>query len=199
MASTGATGLDVITTGATGADPVGWISSGCVLVMLIAGLATGVGRGKTLMRAVSCFGPRFTDGAAVMLSSRAGGTGRIAEPGSVSIPGGFGNGCNSGDEAGESGGVKGGRRGKMLGASAAGSAEGSGVIVGGNRRIGATGVREGRTIRAVSRFAILGAEATCSGRGGSAMRTVSFFGSAMGDQLANKKIAQTEVRCHLQN
>jgi hypothetical protein len=113
-------------------------------------------------------------------------------------PGGFGN-CNSGDEAGETGGVKGGRGGKTLGASAAGSAEGSGVIVGGNRRIGATGVREGRTIRAVSRFAIVAAVAACSGLGGSAMRTVSFFGSAISDQLAAKKVAQTEVPCHLQN
>ena len=181
MASTGATGFDVITTGATGTEPVGWISSGCVFVMLTAGLATGAGRGKTLMRAVSFFGPRFTDGAVVTLSSRAGGTGRIAAPGSVSIPGGFGNGCNIGDEAGEAGGVTGGRRGKTLGASAADSAEGSGVIVGGNRRIGVTGVREGRTIRAVSRFATLGAEEACSGRGGSAMRTVSFFGSAMSE------------------
>ena len=76
MASTGATGFDVITTGATGAVPAGWISSGCVFVMLIAGLATGAGLGKTLMRAVSFFGPRFTDGAVVTLSSRAGGTGR---------------------------------------------------------------------------------------------------------------------------
>ena len=139
------------------------------------GVATGVGRGKALMRAVSFFGPRLTDGAPNTLSSRVGGTGRTAAAGSVSIPGGFGNGCNSGEAAG----VSGGRRGKTLGASAVDSEEGSGVIVGGNRRIVVTGVREGRTIRAVSRFAMLGAEAACSGRGGSAMRTVSFFGSAM--------------------
>ena len=155
------------------------------MVMLIAGAAVGVGRGKTLMRAVSFFGPRFTEDAAPF-SSRTGGTGRIAAPGSafVSAPGGFGKGCKSAEEAGDTGGVTGGRRGKMVGASAVGSDGGKGVIVGGNRRMGATGVRDGRTMRAVSRFAMLGAEAACSGRGGSAMRTVSFFGSAMCNQRA---------------
>jgi hypothetical protein len=124
MASTGATGLDVITTGAAG-------------------------------------------------------PGRIAEPRSVAIPGGFGNGCKSGDEADEASGVTGGCRGKTLGASAIDSAEGGGVIFGGNRRMGVTGVREGKTIRVVSCFATLETAAACSGRGGSAMRTISFFGSAM--------------------
>src|SRR5438046_6085477 len=122
MASTRATGFDVMTTGATGVVPVGWISSGWVLVMLIDGAATGAGRGKTLMRAVSFFGPRLTDGALITLLSRAGGTDRIAAPGSVSIPGGFGNGCKSGDDAG---GVTGGRRGKTLGVSAADSEVGN--------------------------------------------------------------------------
>ena len=181
MASTGATGFDVITTGAVGMFPAGWIKSGCVLVMLIAGAAVGVGRGKTLIRAVSFFGPRCIDGAAVTFSSRAGGTGRMGGFGAafVSMPGGFGNGWRRGEEAGETMGVTGGRRGKTFGGSAVDSEEGSGVILGGNRRIGVAGVREGRTIRAVSRFAMLGTEAACSGRGGSAMRTVSFFGSAM--------------------
>jgi hypothetical protein len=152
--------------------------------MLIAGPATGVGRGKTLMRAVSFLGPRWLEGVADPLSSRAGGTGRIEAAGSalVSTPGGFGKGCKRGEEAGETGGVTGGRRGKMVGPALVGSDAGSGAILGGSRRIGVTGVREGNTIRAVSRFAMLGAAAACSGRGGSAMRTVSFFGSAMGDQ-----------------
>ena len=119
----------MITTGATGVVPAGWIKSGCVLVMLIAGAAVGAGRGKTPMRAVSFFGPRFTEDAAPF-SSRTGGTGRIAAPGSafVSAPGGFGKGCKSGEEAGDTGGVTGGRRGKMVGASAVDSDEGSGVI-----------------------------------------------------------------------
>jgi hypothetical protein len=180
MASTRTTGFEVMTTGATGADPAGWMSNGCVLVMFTAGAVVGVGRGRTLIRAVSFFGPRFTDGA-LLLSSRMG-TGRTAAPGSLlgSEPGGFGNGCKSGEV--EAGGVTGGRLGKMRGASiVAGSVsgvEGSALILGGKRRIGVTGVREGKTIRAVS-LATLGAEPACSGRGGSAMRTVSFFGSAM--------------------
>ena len=96
------------------------------MVMLIAGAAVGVGRGKTLMRAVSFFGPRFTEDAAPF-SSRTGGTGRIAAPGSVffSAPGGFGKGCRSSEEAGDTGGVTGGRRGKMVGASALGAEDGS--------------------------------------------------------------------------
>ena len=198
MASTGATGFEVITTGATGAVPIGLINNGCVLVMLIAGAVVGVGRGKTLMRAVSFFGPRFTE-AAIALSARTGGTGRIVAPGSalVSAPGGFGKGCKRGEEAGEAGGVTGGRRGRMVGVSVVDSEEGSGVIVGGNRRIGVTGVRDGRTMRAVSRFTMFGAEAACSGRGGSAMRTVSFFGSAMSNQRCNYKFAQTGAGCHL--
>ena len=165
MASSGATGLDVITTGAAGMVPAGWIKRGWVLVVLIAG-AAGAGRGKTLMRAVSAPGAAF-----------------------VWIAGGFGNGCNRGDDAGEAAGVIGGRRGKTFGAWAVDSEEGGGVIFGGNRRMGITGVREGRTMRAVSRFATLGADAACSGRGGSAMRTVSFFGSAMGGRRAIKKVA----------
>ena len=191
MASTGTTGFDVITTGAAGMLPAGWIKSGCVLVMLIAGAVAGVGRGKTLMRAVSFFGPRCIEGAAVTFSSRAGGTGRMAAFGWM--PGGFGNGWRRGEEAGETMGVTGGRRGKTFGGSAVDSEKGSGVILGGNRRIGVAGVREGRTIRAVSRFATLGTEPACSGRGGSAMRTVSFFGSAM---RATMKIAQSRGRCH---
>jgi hypothetical protein len=87
----------------------------------------------------------------------------------------------------------------MVGAPVGDSEEGSGVIFGGKRLIGVTGVREGKTIRAVSRFAMLGPEPACSGRGGSAMRTVSFFGSAMSDQRATNKIAQTGAFCHSLN
>src|SRR2546423_7856567 len=144
MASTRATGFDVMTTGATGVLPVGWISSGCVLVMLMAGAATGAGRGKTLMRAVSFFGPRLTDGAPITLSSRAGGTGRIAAPGSVSIPGGFGNGCNTNEAAG----VSGGRPGQRPGASPGRFEEGKGGIFAGNRGALGTGGGGGETIGA---------------------------------------------------
>ena len=199
MASTLGRGFEVITTGVTGAgvDAVGWRNSGCVFVMLTVGATLDAGLGRTLMRAVSFFGPRFTEAADIPLSSRTGGTGRRASPGAAfaSGPGGFGNGCRSGDEAaGDAGGVTGGRRGKILGASVADSgAAGGGVTVGG-RRIGVVGVREGRTMRAVSRFSRLGAEPAWAGRGGSAMRTVSFFGSAM---RASRKIAQIAGRCHL--
>jgi hypothetical protein len=131
MVSTGATGLDVITTGFTGA-----------------------GRDSKLIRTVSFFGPRFADDdATIALSPR---------------------------EAGETGGVKAGRRGKILGASAVDSAEGGGTILGGTRRIDVTEGLEGRTTLGVSWFAALGSAAACSDRDGSAMRTVSFFGSAMG-------------------
>lgn len=132
MASTGATGFDVVTTGATG----------------------GVGRGRILIRAVSLLGSRFNDGAP--LSSRTGGSGRIA--GFGWMPGGFGNGWRSGEV--ELGGETAGRRGKMRGPSVADSVSSladSGVILGGKRRIAVGELRDGRT-----------------------MRTVSFFGSSMG-------------------
>src|SRR5256885_2750765 len=93
--------------------------------MLIAGAAVGVGLGKTLMRAVSFFGPRFTEGV-IGLSGLAAGTGRSAF---VSGPGGLGNGWRSGDVL--AGGTTGGRRGKNVGGSAVVSAAGNRVIVGG--------------------------------------------------------------------
>ena len=182
MASTRATGFEVITTGADGVAPGGWINSGWVLVMFIVGPEGLVGRGKMLIRAVSFFGPGFTDDPP--FCSRTGRTGRIP---AGSSPGGFGSGCKSDDEAGALDGVTRGRRGEKAGASAVDPDEEAGAILGGNRRIGVTGVREGRTIRAVSRLAMFGAAAACSGRGGSAMRTVSFFGSAMSNQRASTK------------
>src|SRR5438270_9243348 len=159
--------------------PTGWTNSGCVFVMLIAGAGAGAGRGKTLIRAVSFFGPRLTDGAIELPA--AGGTGRAASP---SIPGGFGNGWRRAELLG--GVVTGGRRGKTVNVSAAASAAGIDVIVGGNRRIGVTGVRVGRTMRVVSRFSTLGAEPACSGPAGSEIRTVSFFGSSMGGVCAQE-------------
>src|SRR5207237_3544756 len=155
----------MVTTGGT--------NTGCVFVMLIAGAGAGAGLGKTLIRAVSFFGPRLTDGAIELAA--AGGTGRAAPP---SIPGGFGNGWRSGELLG--GVVTGGRRGKTVDVSAAASAAGIGVIVGGNRRIGVTGVRVGWKMRVVSRFSTLGAEPACSGPAGSEIRTGSSFGSSMG-------------------
>jgi hypothetical protein len=100
----------------------------------------------------------ITLGTAVAVPSPPGGKGPIAAPWPISTPAGFGKGWNSGDDEGEASGVTGGRRGKTLGAAAVDSEENGGVIFGGNRRIGMAGGREGRTIR-----------------------TVSVFGSAMGD------------------
>lgn len=135
-----------------------------------------------LMRAVSFFGPRFTAGAAT--SPRTGGTGRLAAP-PFSTPGGLGSGCSMGELP--LGVITGGRRGSTTDGSGFALAEGNGVIFGGVRRIGVTGVREGRTIRAVSRFTSFAEGAVDSGRGGSAMRTVSFFGSAMSELRAQRK------------
>ncbi|MEY2557939.1 MAG: hypothetical protein QOE34_1364 [Verrucomicrobiota bacterium] len=86
----------------------------------------------------------------------------------------------------------GGRRSEMMGDSAAGPlAVGGGVIVGGERRGGTTGVREGKTILAVSRLAPpFCGSCSVSGLGGSAIRTVSFFGSAMATRVAPRKFAE---------
>src|SRR5438067_7714454 len=99
----------------------------------------------------------------------------MAGAGVVAGPGGFGSGWRSGEVLAAA--IVGGRR-KIAGWSAVASEAASGVIFGG-RRIAATGVRVGRTMRAVSRFSMPGAEPPCSGLRGSAIRTVSFFGSAM--------------------
>ena len=84
IVSSGASGFEVIMTGAGCPPTGGCISNGCVFVMLIVGAAEGAGFGKIVMRAVSFFGPRFTDG----LSAGAGEIGAF----SIAIPGGFGSG-----------------------------------------------------------------------------------------------------------
>ena len=53
------TGLDVTTViGEAGAAPTGRMIKGCVLVMFTAGFGGTTGFGRTVMRAVSFFGPR---------------------------------------------------------------------------------------------------------------------------------------------
>jgi hypothetical protein len=94
----------------------------------------------------------ITRGAVVAVPSPPGGKDPIAASWSVSPPAGFGNGWNSGDNEGEASGVTGGCRGKTLGAAAVDSEDSGGVIFGGNRRMGMTGIRVGKTIRAVSVF-----------------------------------------------
>src|SRR2546423_10971754 len=113
--------------------------------MSIVGAAVGVGLGRTLMRAVSFLGPRFTEGV-IGLSGLAAGTGRSAF---VSGPGGLGNGWRSGDVL--AGGTTGGRRGKNVGDSVVVSAAGNGVIFGGPR-VGGPGGPGGRKKWALSRF-----------------------------------------------
>ena len=84
IVSSGASGFEVIMTGAGCPPAGGCINNGWVFVMLIVGAAEGVGFGKMVMRAVSFFGPRFTDG----LSAGAAEIDAFC----VSIPGGFGSG-----------------------------------------------------------------------------------------------------------
>jgi hypothetical protein len=69
------------------------------------------------------------------------------------------------------------------------------AMVGGDRRGGETaGIREGRGIRAISCFApSLWRPGTVSGLGGSALLTGSFFGSAMADHVAPRKISENSL------
>src|SRR4051794_30469280 len=161
--------------------------------MLTVGAGCDTGRGRTLMRAFSFFVPPLLEGAGIGGFPRmgVGRTGLVA-----SEAGGFGSGFNNGDETGTDGVISGGRctvgNGPLVDSGA-----GSDMILDGGRRIGVTGgVRDGSTIRAVSRFSADGTAPACSGRGGNAMRTVSFFGSAMTIGSALRKIAQMAHCCH---
>ena len=173
------TGRDVITTGAGWMPPAGCTRSGWVLVMFTVGRAAGVGRGKTLIRAVSFLGPRLTEGATED-SSRPDVTDWVVASDSAGfpIPGGLGKGRSNGEVSG--GGITKGRRGKAVDVSTVISVVDRGVIVGGSRRIDITGVLLGKEMRVVPGLVALGIEPVGSDLGGSAMRTVSFLGSAMG-------------------
>jgi hypothetical protein len=102
----------------------------CVWVPMAGAGGPGVGRGRTLIRAVSFLGPRIAGGASAL-----GLSGVEFEPG----------------------GVTGGRRGKTRGPSVVAAASifwvTDGVMAGGNLRTGAIGVRAGSTIRVASRGA----------------------------------------------
>jgi hypothetical protein len=173
--------------------------------MFTAGLVSGTGLGRIVIRAVSFFGPGETPklpgfGSGVTLAGGAGGAGggtKGGAGGGTKAGGGgagFGKGCKTGDAADGCVVWTGGRRNEVNGVSGAGSAltGAGGVAAMGGRRGGRTGVREGRTIRAVSRLASPFCGSTFgSGRGGSAMRTVSFFGSAItSNYVARRKIAE---------
>jgi hypothetical protein len=95
--------------------------------------------------------------------------GRAVGLGWTKTPAGFGRGCRIGDVA-------------TFGGTA---------IVGGDRRDGTADVRDGRGIRAISCFApSFWRTGVVSGLWGSAMRTVSFFGSAMTNHVAPRKMAK---------
>ena len=99
----------------------------------------------------------------------AGCTAVAAGLGWTEMPAGFGRGCRIGDAA-------------TLGGTA---------IVGGDRCGGMVDVRDDRGIRAISCFApSFWRPGVVSGLGGSAMRTGSFFGSAMTDHVATRKMAK---------
>src|SRR5687768_7563561 len=66
------------------------------------------------------------------------------------------------------------------------AAGGNGVIFGGTRRIGAAGVRAGRTLLTTGCSPPFPEGDVLSGRGGTAIRTGSFFGSVMGGLTARK-------------
>src|ERR1700730_7189828 len=88
IASNSSTGFGAMITGTGCTVAAGRMSSGCVLVILIAGLGAEMGLGTMLMRAVSFFGPGWTDGA------DGGEIGVVAARASalISSPGGFGSG-----------------------------------------------------------------------------------------------------------
>ena len=141
--------------------------SGCVFVILTVGAGAAAGRGKTLIRAVSFFGPGdFETPADPESGGRTpGGFGRGGE--NAEADGGGGN--NPADDSSVDDGGKG----------------------GGERRGGIAGcTREGKRMRAVSRFALASGSATASGRCGNAIRTVSFFGSAITNHGGLRKIAE---------
>jgi hypothetical protein len=140
---------------------------------------TIIGCGRAPIRAVSFF--------ALDLVKSAG-----RGSGALSAPGGFGKGCRRGEAVTAEGGTTAGETGRGIVSELEAT---NAVIFGGTRRTGATGVREGRTILTVSCLAALPEGEALSGRGGSAMRTGSFFGSVMGGPSV-WKMAQRTAPCH---
>ncbi len=98
MESNGSRAVDVTTTtGDAGITAAGRMISGCVFVIFTAGLVSGTGFGRIVMRAVSFFGPGETP--------KLPGFGRsgVTLAGETDVSGGvavFGKGCKTGDAAG---------------------------------------------------------------------------------------------------
>jgi hypothetical protein len=108
----------------------------------------------------------------------------VNDSGAGAGPAGFGSGCKREEEVEIAGGEIGGRRNEITGDSAVEpTVEDEGINAGGLRRTGTGGVREGRTIRVVSRFGAFGGGEIWSPFGGSVIGTVSFFGSGIGGCL----------------
>jgi hypothetical protein len=99
-------------------------------------------------------------------------TGRVVRPGWLEMPPSFGRGCRIGEAT-------------ILGGTA---------IVGGGRCGRMAGDRAGRGIRAISYLALSSLRpGVTSGVWGGALRTVSFFGSAMPDRVAPRKLAENSL------
>ena len=156
--------------------------------------SAGDGSDRIVMRAVSFFGPGWTETPGKFLDAAGASAGESkfavvpASDKTGLAPAGLGRGFRTG-EAATFGGNTGGRCDEMMGVPVLMGVDG--VIVGGDRRDGMAGVRDGRRIGAVSCLASsFWKPGVVAGLWGSAMRTVSFFGSAMTDHVAPRKIAE---------
>ena len=155
---------------------------------------TGAGFDRMVIRPVSFFGPGWTETAAKFSDAAGASAGEskfavVPTSDETGVaPAGFDGGCRTG-EAVTFDGNTGGRCDETTGIPAL---TGDGwMIDGGDRRVGMTGVRDGRGIRAKSCFATsFWRPGVISDPWGSALRTVSFFGSAMTDHVAPRKIAE---------
>ena len=159
-----AAGFGATVTGVTGAVATGMLIKGCVFFICTGADALG-GSGRTVMRAVSFFGPGETGpgsitGMAAAASGAVGGRG-LEGAGEEDI----GGGRNVGGD-GEAGGLD--ERGVETG-----DAGGEGRF----GRLPPAGGRVGKLIRTVSRGVAAPSVGFGETRGGSVIRTVSFFGS----------------------
>jgi hypothetical protein len=190
------------------------LMSGCVFFICTVGVDFTGGSGKTVMRAVSFFGPGEGPGIGVSdgIAAVAAAVEAVGEPGGTDnrVVGGLAtDGAAAIGMGAEEGGGVGGKNGKGFvggdagGACAAGGTTGTSGIFGGRgaeRSGGALVVRAltpfgggltGKLIRTVSRADV--APVDGDGRGGSVIRTVSFlgsFGSAMTRCKVRKRLPE---------
>jgi hypothetical protein len=175
IASTfGAASFGAMVTGVTGAVGAGILIKGWVFFICTEPETLG-GSGRTVMRAVSFFGPGETNSVSAAGMPAAKGAegandGRGAE---VADDDEIGGGKNVGGETGPGGadGCEMGGRGELGGVG--GGATGAGRF----GSIPLAGGRAGRLIRTVSRLAAAASVGLGVTRGGNVIRTVSFFGS----------------------